>query len=873
MNWKQRLILICAIITASNCFAESKVKAMRLTEPIVLDGKLSEAFWKDENAVTEFVQREPVEGAKPSEKTVVDVGFDDQAIYIGARMYDSQPNAIQARLVRRDVDTPADTFVFYVDPYHDKRTGYYFGINAAGTLYDGTLMNDNWDDNSWDGVWQGEAHVDEKGWTAEMRIPYSQLRFQEKDQYIWGVNFKRSIARNNENDYLALRPKNENVFVSRFADLQGIAKVKPQRRIEIIPYATSKAAFNHADSADPFHDGTGFDPGMGADMKFGLGTNLNLDATVNPDFGQVEVDPAVVNLSDVETFFQEKRPFFIEGASIFNFGEGGATNYWGFNWSGPSLYYSRRIGRTPQGSIPDNDFEDVPSGTTILGAAKLTGKIGNGWTIGTLHAFTGKEIADYSLNGTIQQAEVEPATYYEVTRGLKEFGEGRQGLGFITTLASRMFNQTRLEDEINSSALVYGVDGWTFLDSNKTWVLTGWTAFSNVRGNATRITDVQENSQHYFQRPDADYVEVDPKATSLNGVAARIYLNKEKGNAFFNSAFGLVSPGFDNNDVGFSFRADQYNMHVGGGYKWTKRGRYFNFAELGGAVFRTFDFGGDTTWAGLYHFGYLEFLNYYSIDYSVASNPEETKNDTRTRGGPQTLNLPGYEGNIFVKSDNRKKLVLGVGGNLYESEPSHYRAVRASAEWKPKANLSLSVEPAYERNWTPAQWIDNFEDATAPHTYGTRYVFGELNQKTFSAGIRMNWTFTPKLSLQLYGQPLVSSGHYKDYKELARPESYDFTIYGNPAVANDQVTIDPDGAGPATSFKFDDPNFNFKSLRGNAILRWEYRPGSTIYFVWTQTRTDEETIGNFQLTHSLNRLWKAQADNIFLVKFSYYWNP
>jgi Domain of unknown function (DUF5916) len=871
---KQVLILFAFILMASvTAAAELKVKAFRLTEPITVDGKLNEKFWKDENAVTEFFQRDPVEGAKATEKTVIDIGFDDEAIYIGARMYDSQPKLIEARLVRKDVQITSDQLMFYVDPYHDRRSGYYFGVNAAGTLYDGTLMNDTWDDNSWDGVWQGEAHVDDKGWTVEMRIPYSQLRFQQQDQYVWGVNFLRTIARKNETDYLVVRPKKESVFVSRFADLTGIGNIKPQRRIEIMPYVTNKASFTHPDAGNPFNDGSSYDPGMGADMKFGIGTNLNLDATANPDFGQVEVDPAVINLSDVETFFQEKRPFFIEGSSIFNFGEGGATNYWGFNWAGPIMFYSRRIGRTPQGSIPDSDYQDAPDGTSILGAGKLTGKIGHGWTIGTLHAFTGKETADYSVDGTSLQAEIEPKTYYQVTRGLKEFGDGRQGLGFMATLALRIFDDLRLEDEINGSAYVYGIDGWTFLDSNKTWVVTGWSAFSTVKGNTARMTDLQQNSQHYFQRPDADYVEVDPNATSLSGAAGRVYLNKEKGNFFMNAAFGFVTPGFDNNDVGFLYRADQYNMHVGGGYKWTTPGKYFRYAEAGLAAFRTLDFGGDTTWSGLFHFGYVEFKNYYTLDYSLAWNPEETLNNTRTRGGPQTLNLPGYEVNVFAKTDTRKKIVFGLGGNLYEADSSHFRLVRSSLEWKPRANLSLTAEPSLERTWTPAMWIDNFDDPFATHTYGKRYVFADFDQRTFVAGLRVNWTFTPRLSLQLYGQPLISSGKYTNYKELARPSSYAFNIYGNPVISSGEVTIDPDGTGPASAFTFDDPNFNFKSLRGNAILRWEYKPGSTIYFVWTQTRTDEESIGNFQLGKSFGRLWKAESDNIFLIKFSYYWNP
>ena len=867
------IVLGMLTFIASALQAQPAVKAVRLTEPIVLDGKLGEAFWKDENAVTDFTQRDPVEGAKASERTVIDIGFDDEAIYVGARMYDANPKLIEARLVRKDVLITSDQIMFYVDPYLDKRTGYYFGINAAGTLYDGTLYNDGWDDNSWDGVWEGKVNIDEKGWTAEIRIPYSQLRFQQKDQYVWGVNFKRTIARKNETDYLVLRPKTENAFVSRFAEMKGMADIKPQRRIEIIPYATSKAEFTHPEAGDPYNDGSGFDPGMGADMKFGLGTNLNLDATVNPDFGQVEVDPAVVNLSDVETFFQEKRPFFIEGSSTFNFGEGGATNYWGFNWSNPLLFYSRRIGRTPQGSIPDSDYYDSPDGTSILGAAKLTGKIGQGWNIGTLHAFTGREHAEYSIDNQFQEAEIEPATYYQVTRGLKEFGGGKQGLGFITTIASRMFDDVRLEDEINSNALVYGVDGWTFLDDNKTWVVTGWSAFSRVSGSQERITELQQDSRHYFQRPDSDYVEVDSNATSLNGFAGRFYLNKEKGNLSFNSAFGFVSPAFDNNDVGFLFRADQYNMHFGSSYKWTTPGKFFRYANLGGAAFRTLDFGGNTTWGGLYHFGYAEFHNYYTLDYSLAWNPEETINNTRTRGGPQTLNLPGYEVNLFGTTDNRKKIVLGFGGNLYQADSSQYRALRASIEWKPRANVSFSATPAYERDGTPAQWIDNFQDPTATHTYGTRYVFGSLNQKTFSAGLRVNWTFTPRLSLQLYAQPLISSGNYTDYKELAQPRTYNFNIYGNPIITSGEVTIDPDGTGPAAAFTFDDPNFNFKSLRGNAILRWEYKPGSTVYFVWTQTRTDEQQIGNFNFSDSLSRLWKAESDNIFLIKFSYYWNP
>ncbi|HSE41699.1 MAG TPA: DUF5916 domain-containing protein, partial [Acidobacteriota bacterium] len=754
-----------------------KVLAVRATQNVELDGKLSEPTWKDDYAISTFVQRDPVEGAAPSEKTLVDVLYDDDAIYIGARMYDADPSKIEARLGRKDVELTSDSFYVYIDPFHDKRTGYYFGVNAAGTQYDGTLMNDSWNDNSWDGVWEGKASIDEKGWTAEIRIPYSQLRFQKSDQYVWGINFKRNISRKNEVVYLVYTPKNANGFVSRFPDLVGIENIQPKSSIEVIPYFTSRGEFLNHEIGDPFNDGFGYDAGVGGDARIGLGTNLTLNATVNPDFGQVEVDPAVVNLSDVETFYPEKRPFFVEGSNNFTFGQGGASNYWGFNWWGPDIFYSRRIGRAPQGEIDEYDYQDFPDGTRILGAMKLTGKMIGDWNLGTLHALTGKETAQFSNAGTIAEREVEPLSYYSVSRMQKEFNNGRQGLGFINTITARSFDDQALQEEINDNALVFGLDGWTFLGADKTWVITGYTAASRVAGTAERITAVQESSRHYFQRPDQDYLSVDENATSLSGSIGRVLVNKEKGNVIFNSAIGFISPGLDVNDLGFMFRADQINGHVGGGYKWTKPGKYFRYAELIGAVFRSYDFDLNDTWNGVWNLAYLEFPNYYSLELRWAANPEETINNYRTRGGPATLNLPGFETGVSLKSDSRKQWVFGANFNSYEADTERFRSVGGSLEWKPVANISISAAPQYEYALNPAQYIDTFEDASATHTYGNRYVFGELDQKTFSAGLRLNWTFSPTLSLQLYGQPLVSAGKYTDFKELAASRTFSFNHY------------------------------------------------------------------------------------------------
>ncbi|MGH7700720.1 MAG: DUF5916 domain-containing protein, partial [Gemmatimonadales bacterium] len=574
--------------------AKPAVRAIRVSQSVAVDGRLDEPQWRLAQRVTDFVQRDPHEGAAPTESTVVYLAYDDAAIYVAARLYDSGADSIYARLGRRDVSTGSDLFTVYLDPYYDRRSGFFFGINAAGTLYDGVLYNDDWDDNSWDGVWEGKAVIDEHGWTVEMRIPYSQLRFRAADVQVWGVNFRREIARKNEIDFYVPRPKDASGFVSRFADLVGIERITPPRRLELMPYLNTRAAFTRHDAGDPFNDGSTYTPAMGLDLRAGIGSNFTLNATINPDFGQVEVDPAVVNLSDVETFFQEKRPFFIEGSTIFEFGFGGASNYWGFNWSNPNMFYTRRMGRAPQGGQPDATYADRPEGVNILGALKLTGKVAGRWNLGTLAAVTDREYVQLhdTTSDTRFRAEIEPLTYYGVFRAQREFPEGRQGLGTMITTVVRDFDAPPLRDQVNSGAFVAGLDGWTFLDREKEWVLTGWVAGSHVRGNAARITALQQSSVHYFQRPDYESASVVPNATSLTGWAARFHLNKQKGDWFSNSAIGLVSPAYETNDLGFMSRTGVINMHAGAGRAWRQPGKVFRYAEVIGALFQSYNWDG-----------------------------------------------------------------------------------------------------------------------------------------------------------------------------------------------------------------------------------------------------------------------------------------
>ena len=824
----------------------AQVRAMRLTAPVTVDGILSEAVWQSAEPFTGLVQRDPVEGGRPSQATEVRVAYDEDAIYIGARLHDSAPDSIAARLARRDASIASDRFAVYLDPYHDRRSGYYFMVNAAGTLYDGTLANDVDEDKSWDGVWEGKARTDERGWTVEIRIPYSQLRISKAEPQVWGINFAREIPRRREKDYAAYRPRKESSFVSRFPDLVGIQSIAPGAALELMPYVTAQSEFTAPAPGDPFNDGSRTRGNAGGDLRARV-AGMKLSATVNPDFGQVEVDPASVNLTDVETFLEEKRPFFVEGSSSFAFGRQGAGDYWDLDWEDPLFFYSRRIGRTPQGKVPKSEFSDVPVATSILGAAKLSGRPAPGWSLGTLHALTDEESAQLAGPAGSWQSQIEPLTYYGVTRAQRELGSRRSGIGLMGTLAARSFDDPRLRDQFNSASLMGGVDGWLFLDSRRVWALSGWSAISHIEGNPTRMIAVQRSSTHYFQRPDEPRYGVDSIATQLSGWATRYWLNKQKGALLLNAGFGVVSPGFEVNDLGFQKRSDLVNGHLGTGYKWTRATRLWRYQTLKAAVFATNDQGGHPLRRGVQASGYTEFHNGHTLNY-YATWYGQTLNNRRTRGGPLTLELPGMAfGNDYLSDTQRRSYYFASLGGTASRSGSWSLYAYPGMEWKPTANFSFKVTPGFEFLHEDAQFVTSASDPAAA-TYGRRYVFGALDQTTASASLRLNWTFTPRLGLETYVQPFVSSAAYRDFKTLDRPESYEFT----PTTYNGNL------------------DFTVWSLKGNAVLRWEYRPGSAMFLVWTQRRSDYEDTGTFSL--GLDRLANVAPENVLMAKVSYYFS-
>ncbi len=868
------LIFSISIVAQAPDFIK-KLQIQRLSESIKIDGNLTEAEWKT-HGITKFYQGEPNQGEPATEITEAWVTFDDDAIYVAAHCYDSKPDSILANLARRDYSTISDQFTVYFDTFNDKQSGFYFGITPSGQQKDGILQNDTQSDMSWDGVWEGSAKITNDGWTLEIRIPYSQLRFAELQNYIWGINFRRDISRKKEYSYLVYTPRNESGFVSRFPELIGLEKINPPQRFTVLPYVTGKAEYLQHEPGNPFNTGSKYSPVVGVDIKYGLGSNLTLDATVNPDFGQVEVDPAVVNLGDTEIYFSENRPFFTEGMSIFRFGNGGANRNSTFGFSAPTLFYSRRIGRAPQGSIPANDFADVPTGTRILGAGKISGRVFNNWKFGTIQAITKREYADLQINNEKFESEIEPLTYYGIARAQKDYNAGKQGLGFLATYTNRFFNDEKLRSNINSNAVVGGMDGWTFLDDKKDYVLTGWFSASRVSGTHEKIIQLQRSSLHYYQRPDSK-LSVDSSATSLSGYAGRLFLNKQAGTWWMNASLGVVSPGYNTNDLGYQSRTNILNWHLQYVKVWNTPTELYRNSGVGDCIFQTYDYDGNNTTFGNYLWGYITFVNYWSVNFDLVYNPS-TVNNRRTRGGPLTLDPVARYFDLNFYSDQKNPVSFSTyfnGG----SSISNYYTVGGSVDFKPSTNISLSIGPSFSKATEAAQWVGSYSDVTANQTYGRRYVFGTLGQTEISADIRLDWILTPTLSLQLYVQPLISSGKYSDLKQLAKSRSFDFTKYGdenstiNKVISsNGNVTyeLDADGNGPSPVYKVGSPDFSYTSLRGNAVLRWEYLPGSTLYLVWTQSRAGFESNGDFQFGHSLDNLMIAQPDNIFMIKMTYW---
>jgi uncharacterized protein DUF5916 len=868
-------LALCLAAAARSAPAEPRVlRAARTSGEIRIDGRLDEPAWLAAEPADGFLQRDPEQGQPASEATELRLLFDDQALYAGVRLRDGSPGSLSRQLSRRDTTPEADSFALYLDPQHDGRTGVVIEVSAAGVQRDAALYDDNFEDVTWDAVWESAVTRDASGWTLELRLPFAQLRFPSVADHGWGVNARRVIHRKNESDWLELVPKNENGLVSRMARLEGIAGIHPGRRLELVPYASAEAQYIEPAAGNPWNDGSSYGFGAGLDLKYGLGTGMTLVGAFNPDFGQVEVDPAVVNLTAFETFFEEKRPFFTEGSQVFlRFGRSGASDYTTFFYPEPLLFYSRRIGRAPQGQAT-GPFVDAPASTTILGALKLVGR-SHGWNLGVLESLTGREQARIADGDSRRELEVEPLTNYFVLRGQRDLG-ARGAIGFLGTAVDRDLRAANLAAQLPEQAYVGGVDGHVFLDDRRDWVLSGGLSGSTVSGSQAAVLRLQRASQRYYQRPDAPHVSVDPTATSLSGWSGRLGLNRNSGNVTFNAGLWGISPGFEPNDLGFATQTDRGGAHGQLLFRKLTPDRWTRSRQLALAKWWTFNYGGESQGNGVQLTASTLLRNFSKLDLTLGKS-WNTLDDKLTRGGPTTIR-PGIENlTLAWTSDVRRRLWTSLSYVASNREfGSRSRQVLATLNYRPFTALTLQASPYWLRVETVAQYLQTVLDPTASATYGSRYVFGRLEQREISVPLRLSLALSPKLSLQLYTQALLSAGDYPEIKELAAPRSYDFPVYGRDVgtIVRDPelpaYTIDPDADGPAPSFRLALPDFNLKSLRVNAVLRYEFRPGSAAYLVWTDRRQDGRNPGDPSFGRDLGQLFEAPGDDVLLVKVAWW---
>ncbi len=874
--------------------APPTVRAGQRVDEIAVDGRLVEASWQSARLATGFVQREPLEGAPATERTEVRVVFDEHAVYVAARLFDRQPGTIAAQLTRRDDLGASDWFAVGFDPNRDRRTGYMFQVNAANVQRDEYLYEDKESDEAWDAVWASAVRRDSLGWTVELRIPLSQMRYEASaEPQTWGVNFARKLLRTNEESYLYLVSRLQSGVVSQFGALEDVRVTSAARRLELRPYLLSSAFTGPAEAGNPFQDGSSLRSRAGIDLRYGLGTQFTLDATINPDFGQVEADPAVINLTAFETFFDERRPFFVEDARIFDFSLSGRQN---------RLFYSRRIGRSPSGDAPDQAaHSEVPEAVTILGAAKLTGRTAGGLSVGALAALTQEEhgSAYFEDTGDIRDFRAEPQTRFLVGRIRQDFNDGASTIGAIGTFLHRDLPPDGSFDALTSTALNAGFD-WEHQWQDRTWAFFGYIAGSHVRGDSTALIRLQRASNHYFQRPDARRLSLDSTATSMTGIDWRMTLEKRRGTHWTGSIWAAqVTSGFEINDMGFSSRQEVLDGGMRIGYREIRPGRLLRSYNASLSTFHnwthdvledpwSFASWGRSHVAGSVNLrGEAELLSYWQLEGNISMRPERMDR-TATRGGPLMLSPRSWETRFNVTSDRRRPVSVRPELAREWSARDGDSNLRASVEVevRPSSRVQISLEPEWSRSRTGAQHVATTAVLPFAPTFGRRYIFGELERRELTLETRLELAFTRNLSLQFFAQPLLSSGDYTRYKQFLAPETYDFQPFtdgqwitsgragrcvGGQTCVDAQGTrwidFDDDGTLDAS---FTDRDFNVRSLIGNAVLRWEYRPGSTIFFVWQRTQFQRASVGRFDLRRDLDALLDAPAENRFMVKANWW---
>lgn len=834
-------------------------------KPPVIDGRLDDPEWNRVSWQGDFIQREPRENQPPSQETAFKILYDDHNLYLAVRAFDSCPDSIECRLTRRD-NIDGDLVVVQIDSYKDLQTAFTFMVSAGGVKIDGIFTNNGQnEDYSLDPVWYVKTTVDEEGWNAEMQIPLSQLRFAARDIHVWGLQVGRFLYRKEELSLWQFIPKDASGWVHHFGELHGIEGVQPSRRIELLPYMVGQMETMEKEPRNPFAPGYLQKGNAGLDGKIGVTSDLTLDFTINPDFGQVEADPSVVNLTAFETFYQEKRPFFIEGANILNYrlmmGDG--------DFSFDNLFYSRRIGRAPRcrPDVEQGGYLDMPQNTSILGAMKLTGKTRDGWSVGIMDAVTSRETARLDYDGIGREQIVEPSTNYLLGRLQKDFRGGATKIGGIITHTHRDIRDEKLLF-LNRDAVTGGID---FMHEwkERAYSISFNSVFSHIGGDEKAMLGIQQSPARYFQRPDAGHLSLDSSLTSLTGFGGSFTMAKNSGHLQFAVGSTWRSPGLELNDMGYLRQADVLMQFIWIGYREWEPFSIFRSMNINANQWSGWNFGKENTFNGGNINLNVQFRNYWGAGTGIGINGRSLS-ASALRGGPALLYPARWNNWFHVYSDNRRPFTFHISGSVSRSLDGFSRShsVQPSVTWKPNSTVSMSANPFFSVNRQDLQYIRTVKDPE-------RYLFGRIDQKTLGLTLRLNCFITPELSVQYYGQPFVSAGHYTKLKKIVDPRAdiYQdrFHVYTQNEITYDTLAgeylIDDDGNG-SVDFTLNNPDFNFREFRSNLVIRWEYIPGSTLFLVWSQGRSGAIGDGNFSWYQDMRDLFEIPPYNVFLLKIN-----
>lgn len=846
--------------------AVKQVTAVRINpERPHVDGLLDDAMWQETTFATGFSQRDPVEFDRAHNGTEFAICYDDDALYIAARMQSLDP--VMSAVTRRDNIANSECIIVSLDTYENKRTAYTFVVTATGVRSDFYHGSDDYEDRDyeWDPVWEAAARRRADGWTMEMRIPLSQLRFQRKAELAWGINVNRWVPTANEDSYWVLVPKNETGWSSRMGRVVGIENIAPSRRIEFLPYVTGNLRRDDSiDEADPFRDVNDYSARAGGDLKVGVGPNLTLTGAINPDFGQVEADPAVVNLTAFETIFEERRPFFTEGSDL-------------LSGDGPNYFYSRRIGASPWGFATGTDtgtYSHVPNSTSIIGAAKLTGRTNNGLNIGLLGAVTSEETGDIYDQGTdsFEEQQVQPRTVYGTARLQQEFGRDASTVGVIFTGVERDLDDSPIADELRRRAIAGGVD-FNLRFAGGKYVVGGDTGASYIDGNESVMTAAQLSSARYYQRPDADYVDVDTTRTDLTGWVGNLRVEKLAGQHWlWGMGAGAVSPGFELNDAGRLQTADDVDGWGWLRYRENEAGSLFHDWWIQSRSDSRWNFGGVRNWTTVDVEGNATFTNFVGTNLLYHAMVGGLSDDF-LRGGPLIKASPSWSiENAWWSGDNRRTSWRLWGKHWKSDLGSWSYHVEGSVTVRPWDRLQLSLNSRWDHSMF-ALYIGR-EGGGPPETFGDRHIISFIDLDELRLGARVDLAITPDLSLEFYAEPFNSSGRYHDFSELIAARTTDLRYYGR--VPGTSITDNGDGTYTVTdgadTFAINRPDFNLVSFRSNFVLRWEWLPGSTFFFVWQQNSGELSPV--FETVRPANLFDALQADgeSFVAIKISY-WIP